>query len=246
MRWIAAAVAAALLVSACGGSDENDARLVVSAASSLTEALTSCSREFPGADVRLQLAGSDELAAQIRRGVKPDVFAAANTDLPEQLNREGLLEGPTVFATNELVIAVPAGSKRPSIQRLARPGIKLAIGSESVPVGAYARELLSQLPVRMRKGILANVRSEEPDVKGIVGKLTQRAVDAGFVYETDVTATKGKLTATYFPFGSPPVRYGAGVVRGTGQGAAAREYVNGLVSGDCADALEQAGFGSIR
>ena len=245
MRWIAPAVATALLVSACGGDYGGRPRLVVSAASSLTAALTSCSREFPEADVRLQFAGSDELAAQIRRGLKPQVFAAANTELPEQLNREGLLEEPIVFATNELVLAVPAGSGRPSLRRLAKSGVKLAIGSESVPVGAYTRELLSQLPTRMREGILANVRSEEPDVKGIVGKLTQRAVDAGFVYETDVTAAKGKLTATHLPR-FPRVRYGAGVVRETGQGAAAREYVEGLVSGNCADALEQAGFGSIR
>ena len=34
---------------------------------------------------------------------------------------------------------------------------------------------------------MANVRSEEPDVKGVVGKLTQGAADAGFVYLTDVT-----------------------------------------------------------
>ena len=40
-----------------------------------------------------------------------------------------------------------------------------------------------------------NVRSEEPDVRGVVGKLTQEAADAGFVYKSDVEAAKGRLDA---------------------------------------------------
>ena len=60
------------------------------------------------------------------------------------------------------------------------------IGAESVPVGVYTREVLGGCPPAQEKKILANVRSEEPDVKGVVGKLTQGAADAGFVYLTDV------------------------------------------------------------
>ena len=52
-----------------------------------------------------------------------------------------------MFATNELVLAVPAGSTRVrSLDDLAEPGTKLAIGSDSVPVGSYTREVLSRLP----------------------------------------------------------------------------------------------------
>jgi hypothetical protein len=39
------------------------------------------------------------------------------------------------------------------------------------------------------------------------------------------------------------VVYGAGVVRGARQPAIAQTYVDGLVKGRCADALEHAGFG---
>ena len=57
-----------------------------------------------------------------------------------------------------------------------------SIGAETVPVGAYTRDVLGRLPAGAREQILANVRSEEPDVRGVVGKLTQGAADAGFVY----------------------------------------------------------------
>ena len=135
------------------------------------------------------------------------------------------------------MLAVPVDSgKVRSLEDLRRPGVKLAVGSDSVPVGSYTREVLSRLPAAEREQISANVRSREPDVKGVVGKLTQRAVDAGFVYASDVEATKGKLRAIRLSRSlRPAVAYGAGVVRRTRQPDAARRYVRGLRSGTCAD-----------
>lgn len=235
-------LAFAVLLAGCGGDDEP--RLVVSAGSSMSEALTACSRDFEGAEVRLSFGGTDELAAQIRQGVKPDVLASANTAIPEDLNAEGLLSEPVEFATNRLVIAVPRGSELRESTDLRRAGTTLVIGSESVPIGAYTRELLDRLPGAEGELILANVRSNEPDVRGIVGKLAQGAADAGFVYVTDVKAAKGKLEAIPLPaVVEPDVTYAAGVVEGAEQPRLAREFVDGLVSGNCADALAAAGFG---
>ena len=232
-----------LLLAGCGGGD--DPRLVVSAASSMAAALSACSPDFRGADVRLSFAGSDELAAQIRQGVKPDVYVAANTRLPGDLHAEGLLSKPVEFVTNELVIAVPRDSDVRETADLRRQGMKLAIGSESVPIGDYTRELLDRLPHGEGRLILDNVRSNEPDVKGIVGKLTQGAADAGFVYVTDVRAAADKLKAVRLPPAlEPDVTYAAGVVNGAKQPDQARDFVNGLTDGGCADALEQAGFGA--
>jgi molybdate transport system substrate-binding protein len=230
MRWIVVAVL--LVLAGCGG---DDGQLVVSAASSLSKPLTACSSD----DVRLSFAGSDELAAQIRKGVKPDVYAAANTKLPDQLAAEGLLEKPVAFATNELIIAVPDGGDIAAIDDLAKPGVKLAIGAESVPVGSYTRDVLSRLPAQQEEKILANVRSEEPDVRGIVGKLTQGAADAGFAYRTDLV--DGLKAVTLPEDLQPVVEYGAGVVKPSD---AAQRYLDGLTDGACADALRSAGFGA--
>jgi molybdate transport system substrate-binding protein len=244
------ALLVALAVVGCGSDDDGSGssadkpRLVVSAASSMTEALNACSPKFADATVRLSFAGSDELAAQIRQGVKPDVYAAANTKLPDALHAEGRLSAPVKFATNTFVLAVPEDSQITSIDDLTGEGVKIAIGSESVPIGSYTRDALAKLPAAQAKAILANVRSNEPDVKGIVGKLTQGAVDAGFVYVTDVNATHGELKAIELPPEvEPQVTYEAGVVKGAKHPEQARAYLDGLLDGTCAAALRGAGFG---
>jgi molybdate transport system substrate-binding protein len=221
----------AALVAGCGGNGASSGEaaakpaLIVSAAASLTEALTSCSSQF-------------------RQGVEPDVYAAANTKLPEALNQERLVLEPRVFASNDLVVAVPADSEIRSVDQLTRPGPTVVLGSESVPIGSYTREVLARLGDRQGAAVLANVRSNESDVKGVVGKLTQGAADAGFVYASDVDATGGRLRAVRLPERlQPTVAYGVAVVDGAPQPDAARAYVEDLISGRCARALEQAEFG---
>ncbi|MEA2191284.1 MAG: molybdate transport system substrate-binding protein [Solirubrobacteraceae bacterium] len=245
VRAVAAcALLLALLLSGCGSSSSNDKKdLLVSAATSLKAAFTDYGEGVSDANVQLSFAGSDELAAQIRSGARPAVFAAANTKLPDQLFKEGLVEKPQVFATNRLVLAVPAGGRISSIDDLTTSGTRIAIGSPSVPIGSYTRKVLARLDAATRKAILANVRSEEPDVGGISAKLTQKAVDAGFLYVTDVKATNGRLKAIELPARlQPAVAYGVAIVKGSKNTAAARTFVDGLLRGDGADALRRAGF----
>jgi molybdate transport system substrate-binding protein len=235
---LALLLAAAAALAGCGASK---GELRVSAASSLKTALTAYGKE---SGARFSFAGSDELAAQIRRGARPDVFASANTKLPEELFRAGLVERPVAFAVNRLVLAVPAGSRRVrSLDDLRRPGTALAVGAESVPIGAYTREVLSRLPEAESSAIVANVRSEEPDVSGIVGKLTQGAVDAGFVYASDVRAAGGRLRAVALPDSlQPQVTYGVTIVKNTERGEEAKAFVDGLLEGPGRRTLAAAGF----
>lgn len=238
-------LAVAVAVAGCGGGDDEPTtqRLTVSAAASLKGAFEDYGERFEAVTARFSFAGSDELAAQIRQGVKPDVYAAASTKLPEQLFSEGLVNKPVRFAGNRLVIAAPADGQVSSIDDLAADGLDLAVGAPSVPVGSYTREVLGRLPAGRRKPILANVRSEEPDVSGIVGKLVQGAADAGFVYATDVVAAGSKLRTIELPAKlRPDVEYGAAVVKGAKQPEAARAFIEGLLRGDGRRAMERAGF----
>jgi molybdate transport system substrate-binding protein len=225
----------------CGGSHRD---LVVSAAASLKAPFQRYAHQFQPSTTRLSFAGSDLLAAQIQRGVRPDVFASANLKLPDMLHAQGLVDTPVVFASNRLVLAVPAGSaKVRALSDLSRPGVTVAIGAPAVPIGAYTRQVLGRLGAGAAP-ILAHVRSQEPDVSGIVGKLAQGAVDAGFVYVTDVDAAHGALRAIELPAAlEPRVAYGVAVVRGAAHAAAARRFIAGLVSGAGQRDLRAAGFG---
>jgi molybdate transport system substrate-binding protein len=253
VRPLQAAMLALVLVigAGCGGSAgasgssaASRPTLTVSAAASLNQAFTAYGRQFRAASARFSFAGSDELAAQIKEGIKPDVYAAANTKLPQQLYAKGLVDKPTVFAGNRLVLAVPAsGSRVASLADVEKSGVKLAIGSASVPIGSYTRAVLGKLPAAQRTAVLANVRSEEPDVAGIVGKLTQGAVDAGFIYISDVRGTAGKLKAIELPSGlQPSVAYGVAVVKGAKHPQLAKAFIAGLLHGAGARALRAAGF----
>lgn len=242
------ALGAAFALPACGAAAGEEAGgrpvLTISAASSLKSAFEDYARSRQGPSPRFSFAGSNQLAAQIRRGARPDVYAAASTMLPRALFEEGLVGRPLVFASNELVIAVPAGAGGiDSMRDLARPGVEIAAGALRVPVGAYTRELLSRLRADERHAILANVRSNEPDVASIVGKLVKGSADAGFVYRTDVRAAGGALRAIALPDElRPRVAYAAAVVEGARAPAAARAFVRGLRDGRGAEALRSAGF----
>jgi molybdate transport system substrate-binding protein len=237
------AVAVAAAIAGCGGGDAGGGKtsqpLTVSAAASLKTAFL----KYHSGN-KYSFAGSDVLAAQIKGGARPDVYAAANTKLPEQLYKAGLLDKPVVFARNRLVLAVPAGgAKVKSLSDLTKPGVTIAVGSPSVPVGSYTREVIGRLPPAQAKKITANFRSSEPDVAGVVGKLTQGAVDAGFVYATDVNATGGKLTAIQLPAKlQPSVAYAAAVVKRSPLHHKASGFVKGLLTGRGAAALKEAGF----
>lgn len=238
---VTAALAAGL--ARCGNGGDGDA-LVVSAAASLSAALPSYAETAGFEDARFSFAGSDELAAQIRQGATPDVYAAANTALPEELHADGLLEAPVAFASNRLVLAVPAQSDAVrSLADLREPEVRIAIGDEDVPVGIYTHEVLNRLGAAQSEAILANARSTEPDVLGIVGKLTQGAVDAGFVYRSDVRAAGDRLRAIGLPRRlRADVTYGAGVVTGGERPGDAERFVAELRSAEGQEALRAAGL----
>ncbi len=243
LPWLLTAAAAGGALVGCGSdSSAGEASLVVFAASSLETAMSEYAESFSGAEVKSSYAGSDQLAAQIRQGAPADLFASADTEYPEQLHEEGLVEESRVFAGNRLVIAVPAGSEIDSLDDLAKPGTDLVIGDPSVPVGGYTRIVLDRLPAEQKDATLANVRSEEPEVSSVVAKLEQGAADAGFVYATDVL-TAADLSTVQLPEDlQPEVAYAAAVLTGSGQKPEAERFVDGLIEGEGAERLRQAGF----
>ena len=235
-----AGLVAALVVVVVGWTTTSVAdELTVYAASSLTEVLP---RLQPSA--RYQFAGSNQLAFQLRQGAAADVFASASPIYTQDLHRAGLVERPRVFATNSLVLAVPRSNpaRIRSVYDLAkRPKLRLVVAGAKVPIGLYTREVLKRVG---QLKVLRKAVSQEPDVKGIVGKLALGEADAGFVYATDVRASSGRLVAIGLPARSQPtIAYEVAVVRGSKNRAAALEFVVELLDSGGRRELVRAGFG---
>jgi molybdate transport system substrate-binding protein len=219
----------------CGGSDEE---LTVYAAASLTEVFQKLAP-----DVRFNFAGSDELATQIREGAPVDVYAAASPRYPDELFQEGLVEEPVVFATNRLVLVVPADNPAgiESVDDLRENGVRLVVGAEGVPVGDYTRTVLESMGA---EDVLENVVSNEEDVKGVLGKVVAGDADAGFVYVTDANAAEEDLRALELPEEArAAVLYPIAVVADTGRRDAAEAFVALVLSPEGQQALADAGFG---
>ena len=193
---------------------------------------------------RYSFAGSDQLAAQLRAGAPAEVYAAASPKYPELLYRDGLVRKPAVFATNRLVVIVPrsnpAGLR--SVYDLRRAGIKLVIGDPAVPIGSYTRQILDALGIA--SDVLRNVVSQETDVKGIVAKVALGEADAGFVYVTDARTVARQVKTIGLPeWAQPPIRYELAVVSSTSRPAAARAFVQRVLSKRGRTILARAGFG---
>ena len=215
--------------------------LTVLAASSLTDV-------FPKIDSgnKYSFGGSDVLAAQIQQGAAVDVFAAASPKYPEQLYQKGLVLKPVVFATNRLVLIVPASNPAgiASVYDLCKQGVKVDIGDKAVPVGSYTRQVLTNLGLQC---VLSNVVSNEQNVRDILTKVSLGEVDAGFVYITDAKTVPGKVKTFFLPgWAQPHVRYEVAVVKSSSHQAAAAAFIKALLAKPAQKLLAAAGFGPPR
>jgi molybdate transport system substrate-binding protein len=174
--------------------------LNVFAAASLTDAFTEIGQKFevvhPGVTVTFNFAGSQALRTQIEEGAPADVFASASgkemdTLITGKLVAEGV---PQVFLNNKLVVILPADNPAglETLEDLANSGVKIVLAAEEVPVGEYSRQSLDLMNgsfgADFKDNVLANVVSNEDNVKQVVAKVQLGEADAGIVYTSDAVA----------------------------------------------------------
>jgi molybdate transport system substrate-binding protein len=176
--------------------------LTVFAAASLTDAFQEIGKGFesanPGVKVNLSFAGSQVLRTQLEQGAVADIFASADHKNMDLIIRDNLVASNSYqdFVTNRLVVILPHGNPAmvETLEDLARPNLKLILVDASVPAGDYARQILSNMsedPIYgsdFSSSVLANVVSNEIDVRQVVTKVELGEADAGIVYVSDAVA----------------------------------------------------------
>jgi molybdate transport system substrate-binding protein len=227
--------------------------LSVFAASSLTEAFQDLERGFqadhPDVDIKLTFAGSQVLRLQLEQGAGADVFASANQAHMQALADAGVVSESRTFARNELVVIVPLGNPAGirSFQDLRRAR-RLVLGTDNVPAGMYARQVLDRAKTRFGADFLAQVQShvvsEESNVRLVRAKVELGEADAAIVYRTDA-ASSAKLRVVPIPSElEVSATYAIGIVARSRHAATAMRFIDYLLSPAGQETLAQRGFGT--
>lgn len=171
--------------------------LTVFAAASLTDAFTEIGKNFesqnPNVTVTFNFAGSQALRTQIEEGAPADVFASASAKEMDALIAGSFAakESSQIFLSNKLAVIVPADNPAgiDSLDDLANSGVKIVLAAEEVPVGNYSRQAFELMNASFgadfKNNVLANVVSNEDNVKQVVAKVQLGEADAGIVYMSD-------------------------------------------------------------
>lgn len=233
----------AVLLAGCGGSggvQDAERTLDVLAAASLTDPFEELAATFedrhPGVDVRLSFGSSATLAQQVVEGAPADVLATADE---ETMARAGdAVTDPTVFATNEIVLAAGDPERVRSVADLEDEGVTYVACVETAPCGKVAAEL------RRAHGLSRDPVSLESDVRAVLAKVVAGEVDAGFVYVTDARAAEA-VTAVPVPGSAgAATSYAVAAVAAADDAALAEEWVELVAGTDGRTVLEDAGFGA--
>lgn len=201
-RFIFLAIVLCSILAACieAGGDAEPRTLTVYAAASLTDAFTEIGETFQASHsdvtVAFNFGGSQNLRTQIEQGAPADVFASANSKEMDTLVTGDFVTANTarVFLTNQLILILPKENPAgvTSLEDLSKPGLKLVLAAEEVPAGRYARQILENLNASygsdFKDKVLANVVSNEDNIRQAVTKVQLGEADASIVYVSDAVA----------------------------------------------------------
>jgi len=227
--------------------------VTVFAAASLTDAFRDLDplwRAAGHAPLRLSFASSSTLARQIEQGAPANLFASADEQWADYLDKRGLLAPGTRvnLLSNELVLVVPRERARQfdispalDLAALLGPTGRIATGDPAhVPVGIYAKQALIKL------GLWAAVEprlAPTEDVRSALLLVERGEAPAGIVYATDAAASPAVAVAGVFPAGShEPVTYPFAIVR-DGDTPEAQALLAFLSGPQARDVFAKRGFG---
>jgi molybdate transport system substrate-binding protein len=249
LRSILATGAVAVLVAAPGAASSPQAGdVLVSAAASLTDALTAVAADFEcetGVHVTPNFGSSSGLARQIVNGAPVDVFLSADEAQMDVLAQAGFVERGTRvdLLHNQLVVVMGQGSRLLASPRdLAAASIRRVALADpaAVPAGVYARRYLESI------GLWSTIGPKVVpmlDVRAALAAVDSGNVDAAFVYKTDASIARRSTVVFTVPLaGGPRIVYPAAMIKGARHGDAARRLL-AYLRGDAAKRVfERYGF----
>ena len=225
--------------------------LVVSAASSLTDALNDIAKDYnsknPEINITFNFGSSGALQKQIEQGAPADIFFSAAERQITELDKKGLiLEGTkTELLENRIVLVIPKGEIAPlSFEALNSSSVKkLALGEpNSVPIGQYSQEILKYLKIfeNLKSG---NKLVYAGDARQVLAWVESGNANAGLVYESDAIKSRKAAIVAYAPRDShEPVKYPAAVIKTSKNPKLAKEFIRFLSLPESSEVFKAYGF----
>jgi molybdate transport system substrate-binding protein len=240
-------LAAALLLLTNARGQTARRELTVAAAANLNEVFQTLGPRFEsstGIHPVFSFASTAQLALQIENGAPYDVYAAADVEHVEQLEKKGLLlpGSRAVYATGILALWIPPGSaaKLNRVDELVQPGVKV-IGMakpELAPYGQAARETLQKLGIwnQVQPKIVYADNINMAKQYGSTGN-----ADAVFTAYSLVLKEAGKVIQVNEEL-HPPIDQAIGIVAASQHQDTARQFVDFLLKGKGRDILGNSGY----
>lgn len=221
--------------------------LIVAAAANLTDAFAEIGPRFTsktGIRVVFSLGATADLAKQIENGAPFDVFAAADTEHVDQLEREGLLTPGTraLYARGRLVMWLPPGS-----------GLK-AGRIDDITAKAFDRVAIAKPDVAP----YGQATVESLRAMGIWSQIEPKVVYAQNVSQTKQYAATGNAEVAFIPLAlvkpgegtyievdetlHRPIDQALGIIKASTKQAAARQFVDFLLSNEGQELLSKMGY----
>nr|WP_236696953.1 molybdate ABC transporter substrate-binding protein [Sphingomonas sp. Leaf257] len=192
---------------------QNRAPLVLAAASlqeSMTAAADAWAKKGHPRPI-ISFAASSALARQVQAGGKADLFASADEEWMDVLQKDGLLADKTrtAFLGNRLVVIALLGKggqvTTRTLGRTLSAGPLAMADTDSVPAGKYGKAALEKLGAWTMVEPHV-VRAE--NVRAALALVERGAAPYGIVYATDAKASSRVRVAGMFPVAShPPITY---------------------------------------
>lgn len=206
---LAALFAAILVLAACSSSEPRGP--VVLAASSLQQPLEELAGQWQAQGNKLpqfSFASSAALARQIESGAAADIFVSADQEWTRYLASAGRIPDNQIFqiAGNQLVIASPASASPPTLQELQRYANIVTGDTETVPLGRYAKQALTNA------GVWDTVQPKivgAASARGALVIMARGEADAGILYASDAKDVKQIAFAPIDPAAHSAIIYTA-------------------------------------
>jgi len=242
--------------------------VIVFAAASMTETLTSLATAFesenPGVSLVFNFDSSGTLKTQIQEGAACDVFISAGQKQMDQLdiaadpsvNPDGLdciRKGTRIdLLENRVVLVVPEGNPKgiegfDMLRGLLEAGdVLMAMGNSDVPVGQYTQRILSHYDLDEKKLSRQGVLTYGTNAKEVTTQVSEASVDCGVVYCSDAFSAGLTVVADATADMCGQVIYPAAVTKDAAEPELAQAFLDYLTTDEAMEVFEAVGFSSVN